>query len=45
MPHSFGYYVKIMFLTPYFSNTNHQFQFTREQASHFAKRVAGDYNP
>ncbi|MCG6222941.1 DUF3581 domain-containing protein [Vibrio diabolicus] len=34
-----------MFLTPYFSNTNHQFQFTREQASHFAKRVAGDYNP
>ena len=34
-----------MFLTPYFSNTNHRFQFTREQASHFAKRVAGDYNP
>ncbi len=34
-----------MFLTPYFSNNNHQFQFTREQASHFAKRVAGDYNP
>lgn len=34
-----------MFLTPYFSSHDHQFQFTREQASHFAKRVAGDYNP
>ncbi|QXO18940.1 MULTISPECIES: DUF3581 domain-containing protein [Gammaproteobacteria] len=34
-----------MFLAPYFSNQDHQFQFTREQASHFAKRVAGDFNP
>ncbi|AUI85908.1 hypothetical protein BS333_05675 [Vibrio azureus] len=34
-----------MFLEPYFSSTTDQFQFTREQASHFAKRVAGDYNP
>ncbi|EMN7214181.1 DUF3581 domain-containing protein [Vibrio vulnificus] len=34
-----------MFLTPYFSSNHHQFQFTREQASHFAKKVAGDYNP
>ncbi|PMH46637.1 hypothetical protein BCU68_00960 [Vibrio sp. 10N.286.49.B3] len=34
-----------MFLTPYHSNTNNQFQFTREQASHFAKKVAGDFNP
>jgi len=34
-----------MFLTPYFSCQEKQFQFTREQASHFAKKVAGDYNP
>ncbi len=34
-----------MFLTPYFSSHGEQFQFTREQASHFAKRIAGDYNP
>ncbi|MDW6003814.1 DUF3581 domain-containing protein [Vibrio mangrovi] len=34
-----------MFLTPYFSSNNHQFQFTRQQASHFAKKVAGDFNP
>ncbi|UUM29973.1 DUF3581 domain-containing protein [Vibrio japonicus] len=34
-----------MFLTPYFSQDNNQFQFTRQQASHFAKMVAGDYNP
>ncbi|WP_367988927.1 DUF3581 domain-containing protein [Vibrio sp. NTOU-M3] len=34
-----------MFLTPYFSNQEHQFQFTRQQASHFAKKVAGDFNP
>ncbi|NAW59888.1 MULTISPECIES: DUF3581 domain-containing protein [unclassified Vibrio] len=34
-----------MFLTPYFSTQDNQFQFTREQASHFAKKVAGDYNP
>ncbi|WP_428776161.1 DUF3581 domain-containing protein [Vibrio sp.] len=34
-----------MFLTPYFSTQNDQFQFTRQQASHFAKKVAGDYNP
>ncbi|MCE7626950.1 DUF3581 family protein, partial [Vibrio fluvialis] len=29
-----------MFLAPYFSSQEHQFQFTREQASHFAKKVA-----
>ncbi|EKO3444104.1 DUF3581 domain-containing protein [Vibrio fluvialis] len=34
-----------MFLAPYFSSQEHQFQFTREQASHFAKKVAGDFNP
>ncbi len=34
-----------MFLTPYFSVRNGQFQFTRRQASHFAKKVAGDFNP
>jgi len=34
-----------MFLTPYFSSQEKQFQFTREQASHFAKKVAGDFNP
>jgi len=37
--------IKSMFLTPYFSQDNNQFQFTRQQASHFAKKVAGDYNP
>ncbi len=34
-----------MFLTPYFSARNDQFQFTRRQASHFAKKIAGDFNP
>ncbi|WED28164.1 DUF3581 domain-containing protein [Vibrio sp. DW001] len=34
-----------MFLTPYFSVLNQKFQFTRRQASHFAKKVAGDFNP
>lgn len=34
-----------MFLTAYHSNQQHQFQFTRQQASHFAKLVAGDFNP
>jgi hypothetical protein len=34
-----------MFLAPYFSTSQHQFQFTRQQASHFAKRIAGDFNP
>ncbi|ANS85347.1 DUF3581 domain-containing protein [Vibrio scophthalmi] len=34
-----------MSLTPYFSSQDHQFQFTRLQASHFAKKVAGDFNP
>ncbi|UGA56225.1 DUF3581 domain-containing protein [Vibrio sp. VB16] len=34
-----------MFLTPYFSVLNQRFQFTRRQASHFAKKVAGDFNP
>ncbi|AMF97816.1 DUF3581 domain-containing protein [Vibrio parahaemolyticus] len=34
-----------MFLTPYFSEESSYFQFTRRQASHFAKRKAGDFNP
>ncbi|EKO3921213.1 MULTISPECIES: DUF3581 domain-containing protein [Vibrio] len=34
-----------MLLKPYFSSAEHQFQFTRQQASHFAKKVAGDFNP
>ncbi len=34
-----------MFLKPYFSNQDSTFQFTRQQASHFAKKVAGDFNP
>ncbi|MGF1722291.1 DUF3581 domain-containing protein [Vibrio kyushuensis] len=34
-----------MFLTPFVSTQDHQFKFTREQASHFAKKVAGDFNP
>jgi hypothetical protein len=34
-----------MFLTPYFSVLNEQFQFSRRQASHFAKKIAGDFNP
>lgn len=34
-----------MFLQPYFSTISEQFQFTRRQASHFAKIVAGDFNP
>ncbi|WP_413284403.1 DUF3581 domain-containing protein [Vibrio sp. MA40-2] len=34
-----------MFLSPYVSVTNNQFQFTRRQASHFAKKIAGDFNP
>lgn len=34
-----------MFLAPYFSHDNNHFQFTRQQASHFAKKVAGDFNP
>ncbi|MFV0575279.1 MAG: DUF3581 domain-containing protein [Vibrio sp.] len=34
-----------MFLTPYFSSKNNTFEFTRQQASHFAKKVAGDFNP
>ncbi|PJC87790.1 DUF3581 domain-containing protein [Vibrio sp. HA2012] len=34
-----------MFLTSYFSNENEQILFTRQQASHFAKKVAGDFNP
>ena len=36
---------KTMFLAPYFSQDNNQFQFTRQQASHFAIKVAGDFNP
>ncbi|MGC9402497.1 DUF3581 domain-containing protein [Vibrio genomosp. F10] len=34
-----------MFLTSFVSVQDHQFTFTREQASHFAKKVAGDFNP
>ncbi|CAH0525833.1 DUF3581 domain-containing protein [Vibrio hippocampi] len=34
-----------MFLNPYVSTNNDQFKFTRQQASHFAKGVAGDFNP
>ncbi|MGX9415926.1 DUF3581 domain-containing protein [Vibrio sp. RC27] len=34
-----------MYLTPYFSSNSETFQFTRQQASHFAKKVAGDFNP
>ncbi|GMQ46346.1 DUF3581 domain-containing protein [Vibrio sp. 10N] len=34
-----------MFLAPYVSTNNDQFEFTRQQASHFAKKVAGDFNP
>jgi hypothetical protein len=34
-----------MYLSPYFSSNDKAFQFTRQQASHFAKKVAGDFNP
>jgi hypothetical protein len=34
-----------MFLSPYFSSNEKLFQFTRQQASHFAKKVAADFNP
>ncbi|MEZ8142446.1 hypothetical protein A1OO_08000 [Enterovibrio norvegicus FF-33] len=34
-----------MQLNNYFSQNNNQFAFTRQQASHFAKLVAGDFNP
>lgn len=34
-----------MFLSPYVSTSENQFEFTRQQASHFAKKVAGDFNP
>ncbi len=34
-----------MFLTSYFSNENEQILFTRQQASYFAKKIAGDFNP
>ena len=34
-----------MFLTPYFSTQDNAFSFTRQQASHFAKKIAGDFNP
>ncbi len=45
MPHGFGHVAYIMFLNPYFSSQESQFRFTRRQASHFAKKIAGDYNP
>lgn len=34
-----------MYLSSFFSTQDKTFQFTRQQASHFAKKVAGDYNP
>lgn len=34
-----------MDLTHYYSSTGNTFQFTRQQASQFAKNIAGDYNP
>lgn len=34
-----------MQLDNYFSQTNDQYVFTRQQASHFAKLIAGDFNP
>ncbi|MBU2897739.1 DUF3581 domain-containing protein [Vibrio hepatarius] len=34
-----------MFLKPYFSSNDKKFEFTRQQASYFAKLVAGDFNP
>ncbi len=42
---SFDYLYRAMFLKPYFSTDNNHFQFTKQQASHFAKKVAGDFNP
>lgn len=34
-----------MQLNQYFSETDNSFEFTRQQASDFAKKVAGDFNP
>ncbi|GAD89850.1 MULTISPECIES: DUF3581 family protein [Vibrio] len=34
-----------MFLSPYFVNEDSSFYFTRQQASNFAKGIAGDFNP
>ena len=34
-----------MFLDPYYSDTNGQIQFTRQQGSDFAKTIADDFNP
>lgn len=34
-----------MFLDSYYSEQNGEYSFTREQASHFAKKIAGDFNP
>ena len=34
-----------MQLNQYFSQTDNSFEFTRQQASDFAKKVAGDFNP
>ncbi|MGL5372491.1 MAG: DUF3581 family protein [Plesiomonas shigelloides] len=34
-----------MFLQPYYQSAADSFHFSREQASHFAKRIAGDFNP
>ncbi len=42
---SFSHIDHSMFLSPYFSSNNNHFQFTKQQASHFAKKVAGDFNP
>jgi len=34
-----------MFVTKYFSENNAQISFSRQQASHFAKHIANDFNP
>ncbi|WP_087023547.1 DUF3581 family protein [Thaumasiovibrio subtropicus] len=34
-----------MFLAPYFTRNEQSWQFSRQQASHFAKYIAGDFNP
>lgn len=34
-----------MFLTPYYSENDQGWSINRQQASHFAKKIAGDFNP
>ena len=43
--HKLGIYSPAMQLSHYYSATENKFQFTREQASNFAKQIAGDFNP